>query len=88
MYEAYISKHLNQLLKNQNREKINKLLERCELQFDGTNVQKKGGGRITELDCFNYKQTIREIFGESIYSFTKANFILAGCQCLDCKSGF
>lgn len=82
--EVRISKHVEKLLAYTSESKINEILDRSGLVRDGTSVHSRIGF-VTDESCYQYKQALREIIGETAYSFAKVNFVLAGCQCRDCR---
>jgi hypothetical protein len=65
---------------------LSAVLERAHLRLDGNRVVKSPDVPVTHDDCYWYKQAVKEVFGETAYSFARVNFILGGCRCRDCTS--
>jgi hypothetical protein len=82
--EQLIQRHLERMSTRFGPERIEELLSRCALSASGGRVKTVRGEAVADEDCFNYKQAVRETFGEGAYSFAKVNFILGGCRCQDC----
>jgi len=82
--DVRISRHVEKLLGYIKESKIDEVLDRCGLVRDGTSVHSRNGF-ITDENCYEYKQAVKVILGETAYSFAKVNFLLAGCKCPDCR---
>lgn len=81
-----IARHLERLLSRQeNAEKAGQLLARCGLTGSGETLRGPRG-EITDEDCYQYKQALKEIFGDTVYRFGRVNFVLGGCQCRECRA--
>ena len=59
-------------------------MARCGLIRDGALVHSRNGF-VTADGCYDHKQAVREIFGETAYAFAKVNFVFVGCKCRDCR---
>lgn len=84
--EVLISRHVDKLLARPDRERVDELLHRARLVRTGDRVLSPEGA-VTAESCYEYKQLVRQLYGEAVYSFAKVNFVLGGCQCRDCISG-
>lgn len=81
-----IFRHIEKLRKHQDAQKVDQVLAQAGLTIVGEHVT-KGGRDATFQDCQTYKQAIRAVHGDAIYSFAKVNFVLGGCTCGDCNAG-
>jgi hypothetical protein len=81
--EELISRHVQKMLERLDPRKVEELLRRCHLVRVG-DVVHRPTGTLTENDSFEYKQAVKEIFGDAVYSFAKVNFVLGGCHCRLC----
>jgi hypothetical protein len=79
-----ISGHVARLRKFATDDKIDAVLERCDLRWEGTSISSTDGA-INDDMCYRYKRAVKEILGESAYAFAKVNFVLSGCKCEDCQ---
>ena len=84
--ETLISRHVEKLLARPDKDRVDDLLRRAQLVRTGNTVIHPGGKVDTE-SCYQYKQLVKQLYGEAVYSFAKVNFVLGGCQCRDCTSG-
>lgn len=84
--EVLISRHVEKLMARPDKDRVDELLRRANLVLDGKKVLRPGGA-VTADSCYEYKQTVRQLYGEAVYSFAKVNFVLGGCQCRDCGGG-
>lgn len=82
--DVRISRHVEKLLSYGSEAKIDLVMDRCGLIRDGASVHSRTGF-VTDDDCYEYKQAVKSIFGETTYSFAKVNFVLSGCKCQDCR---
>lgn len=80
-HEPHVSRHLEQLIRIRGPERVKPLLERSDLTFEQGHARKRSGGELDEEDCVRYLAAVKEVLGDSVYSFTKANFTLARCSC-------
>jgi hypothetical protein len=82
--EVRISRHVDKLLAFTSESKVHEVLDRCGLVRDGSSVHARNGF-VTDENCYEYKHAVKEILGDTAYSFAKVNFVLAGCKCRDCQ---
>jgi len=82
--EVRISRHIEKLLAYAGENKLQDILDRCGLVREGSSVHSRNGF-VTDDSCYEYKQAVRDVIGETAYSFAKVNFVLAGCKCRDCR---
>jgi hypothetical protein len=80
-----IGRHIEKLRRSAGPEKIDQVLAQTDLISDGAVVKKPGGSEVTVSDCQKYKQAVRAVCGDAVYSFAKVNFVLGGCTCDDCR---
>jgi hypothetical protein len=81
--EVLISRHVEKLLARPDKARVDELLHLAHLAVAGKDVTYRGG-EVTPESCFEYKQAVRLLYGDAVYSFAKVNFVLGGCQCRDC----
>jgi hypothetical protein len=82
--DVRISRHVDRLLTFAPESKVHEVLDRCGLVREGSSVHSRNGF-LTDETCYQYKQALKEILGDTAYSFAKVNFVLAGCKCRDCQ---
>ena len=82
--DVRIARHVEKLLGFAAASKVDDVLDRCGLVRDDTSVHLPSGF-VTDQNCYEYKQAVRNILGETAYAFAKVNFVLAGCKCRDCE---
>lgn len=83
--EVLIARHVEKLMARSDKEKVDAVLSRAGLSFDGRRIS--GPGRpVRSADCSAYKHAVRDVYGDAVYAFTKVNFVLGGCTCPDCVS--
>jgi len=81
--DVLIARHIEKLRARPDSERIGQVLARAGLEMKNDTVT-HFGLPATADDCFKYKQSVREIYGDATYAFTKVNFVLGGCTCRDC----
>ena len=81
--DVRISRHVEKLLTYIDESKIDDVLHRCGLVRDGSSVHCQTGF-VSDQSCYEYKQAVKNVLGETAYAFAKVNFVLAGCRCRDC----
>jgi hypothetical protein len=87
-YAELISRHVLNRLVNLPREKVQQVLDRCGLELlTGVGVRNRAGTPVRASTALLYKKAIREVLGNAPYEMTKLNFMLAGCECADCRGG-
>jgi hypothetical protein len=79
-HAPHVSRHLEQLLRLRGSEKVQALLKRCGFQFEQGRATRLSGAELDAQDCGRYLAAVKEVLGDSAYSFTKANFTLAQCS--------
>lgn len=82
---ALIARHVEKLMARSDKERVDELLRRAHLVRAGDKVVRPGGD-VTPQSCYEYKQLVKQLYGDAVYSFAKVNFVLGGCQCPDCKT--
>lgn len=82
--DALIARHIEKLRSRPDNERIAEVLARAGLEMKN-DVVTHDGRPATTSDCYAYKQSVREIYGDATYAFTKVNFVLGGCGCRDCS---
>jgi hypothetical protein len=82
---ALIARHVEKLRSQSGAEKVEQLLHGHGFRIDGVSVTHYGRP-VTEQDCFEYKQAVREVYGDAAYSFARVNFVLGGCRCRACAA--
>ena len=82
--DARIARHVEKLLGHAPEAKVHEVLNRCGLVREGSSIHSRMGF-VNDQSCYEYKQALRDVLGETAYSFAKVNFVLAGCQCPDCQ---
>jgi len=83
--ETLISRHVEKLLARPDKDRVDELLRRAQLIRAGNTVIRPGGP-VTSESCYQYKQLVKQLYGEAVYSFAKVNFVLGGCECRDCRT--
>lgn len=83
--ETLISRHVEKLLARPDKERVDEVLRRSHLVRTGDTVINPAGA-VTAESCYQYKQIVKQIYGDLAYSFAKVNFVLGGCECRDCRS--
>lgn len=78
-----IARHVEKLRARPDFDKIEQLLVSRAFCIDDAGVTRHGQP-VTEQDCYDYKQAVREVYGDAAYSFARVNFVLGGCRCRDC----
>jgi hypothetical protein len=81
--DVRIARHVEKLLGYASPAKVDEVLDRCGLIRDGTSVHVRSGF-VSDEKCYEYKQAVKDVIGETAYAFAKVNFVLAGCKCRDC----
>lgn len=82
--DVRIARHLEKLQGYTASSKLDEILDLCGLARDGSSVHSREGF-ISDRNCYEYKQAVRDVIGETAYAFAKVNFVLAGCKCRDCE---
>lgn len=80
-----IARHVEKLLARPDSARVEELLRLAHLSRAGDRVTHRGVTATTE-SCYEYKQAVRLLYGDAVYSFAKVNFVLGGCQCRDCAN--
>ena len=82
-HEDHISRHLRQVGSSSltSGDQLRQILNRSNLDVEGSRVRKRGSGELTDYDCLRYRDAIREILGVTALMLVTANFMLAGCTC-------
>lgn len=79
-----IARHVEKLRSRPDAEKIDEVLSRTGLRVVGDHAV-DGARPLTAEDCYAYKHAVRDVYGDTAYSFARVNFVLGGCTCSDCK---
>jgi hypothetical protein len=84
--QMLISRHVTRLIEIWGPDQVRELLKRSGLRQKSGLVERIDDQFITMQNCQEYKQFVRELFGDRTYDFARVNFILGGCRCPDCKT--
>ena len=82
---SLIARHVEKLRAQSDSTKVDQLLQRHGFRVAGQAVV-RNGHPVTEQDCYDYKQAVREVYGDAAYSFARVNFVLGGCRCRACAA--
>jgi hypothetical protein len=80
-HSVHIARHIEQLAKARDEQKIAELLRVAGLRLNGASVETLHGGAVTDDTCIAYVAAVESMFGSAVCSFAKVNFVLAGCTC-------
>ena len=80
-----IARHVEKLRAQPDPSKVEQLLQRLGIRIDNGTATRYGRP-VTEQDCYDYKQAVRQAYGDAAYSFARVNFVLGGCRCRDCAA--
>ena len=75
--QTLITRHVEKLIARGDQQRVDELLRRCDLVRAGSEVVNPRGP-ITSESCYQYKQLVKQLYGEAAYSFAKVNFVLGG----------
>lgn len=85
MHNGHILKHIEHTKRIYGDKRLEELLQGAGFSIKNGVLMKNGGGEIGSLDCNNYMQIVKKIYGPIAYSNVKVQFILANCDCMSCK---